>query len=182
MLDKMLIIAITFRYWKISVFKMRIGIYPGSFDPLTNGHLDIFERSKKICDKLIISAARNIQKNPLFSIEERTEILKECCIGKTCDVEIVSFDGLLVDFCQKKGVNFIIKGIRAINDYEYEYAIALMNRRLAPEIETVFLMAMSEYSFISSSMVKEVASYSGDVSTLVPPFVNKKLTEKFSKK
>ncbi len=161
---------------------MRIGIYPGSFDPLTNGHLDIFERSKKICDKLIITAARNIQKKSLFTLEERLEIIEECCSGYDCNVEIATFDGLLVDFCKEEGVSLIIKGIRAINDYEYEYAIALMNRRLAPEIETIFLMARSEYSFISSSMVKEVASYGGDISTLVPPFVDNKLTEKFSKK
>lgn len=160
---------------------MRIGIYPGSFDPLTNGHLDIFERSQKICDKLIITAARNIQKNPLFSIEERLEIIKKCCESDECEIEITTFDGLLVDFCREKGVDFIIRGIRALNDYEYEYAIALMNRRLAPAIETIFLMARSEYSFISSNMVKEVASYGGDVSTLVPPFVNQKITEKFSR-
>ena len=160
---------------------MRIGIYPGSFDPLTNGHLDIFERSKKICDKLIITAARNIQKNALFSIDERLDILRKCCNGDDCSIEITTFDGLLVDFCKKNGVNFIVRGIRAINDYEYEYAIALMNRRLAPEIDTIFLMARSEHSFISSNMVKEVASYGGDISTLVPPFVNQKITEKFSK-
>ncbi|MCU0820872.1 MAG: pantetheine-phosphate adenylyltransferase [Spirochaetes bacterium] len=160
---------------------MRIGIYPGSFDPLTNGHLDIFERSKKICDKLIITAARNIHKNALFSIEERLAILRECCKGDDCSIEITTFDGLLVDFCKQNGVNFIVRGIRAINDYEYEYAIALMNRRLAPDIETIFLMARSEYSFISSNMVKEVASYGGDISTLVPPFVNQKITKKFSK-
>ncbi len=159
---------------------MRIGIYPGSFDPLTNGHLDIFERSKKICDKLIITAARNISKKPLFTIEERLEILEKCCDSGSSKVEIATFDGLLVDFCKENGVNFIIRGIRAIVDYEYEYAIALMNKKLAPEIDTIFLTANSDYSFISSNMVKEVASYGGDISSLVPQFVNKKITKKFS--
>ncbi|MBP7583439.1 MAG: pantetheine-phosphate adenylyltransferase [Spirochaetes bacterium] len=154
---------------------MRIGIYPGSFDPLTNGHLDIIERSKKICDRLIIAVARNSAKNALFSIDERLEILRECCRCEGSEIGIVSFDGLLADYCKDNGVNFIVRGLRAIVDFEYEYAIALMNKKLAPDIETVFMMSRGEYSFISSNIVKEVASYGGDVSTLVPQFVQKKL-------
>jgi pantetheine-phosphate adenylyltransferase len=158
---------------------MRIGIYPGSFDPLTFGHFDIIERARNICDKLIIAAARNISKKPLFSIEERLEMISKCCVSMD-NVEIVTFDGLLADYCKKRKVAFIAKGIRSRMDLDYEYAVALINGRLAPEIETVFLLSRSEHSFISSSMVREVASYKGDVSSLVPQFVNQKLIEKFS--
>jgi pantetheine-phosphate adenylyltransferase len=160
---------------------MRIGIYPGSFDPLTNGHLDISDRAKKLCDRLIIAIAKNSAKHPVFSVEERVEMLKTCCKCENDHVEITSFDGLLVDFCRKKGVTFIIRGLRAIVDFEYEYAIALLNKTLAPEIETVFLLSRSEYSFISSNMVKEVASYGGDITSLVPQFVHKKLQERFAR-
>lgn len=160
---------------------MRIGIYPGSFDPLTNGHLDVFQRSRKICDKLIIAAALNISKDPLFTVEERLDMLKKCCLTGDGTVEIATFDGLLADYCIKNNINIIIRGIRAIVDYEYEYAVALMNKRLAPEIETIFLMADSEYSFVSSRIVKEVAFYGGEISTLVPQFVYQKLTEKYSR-
>jgi len=160
---------------------MRIGIYPGSFDPLTNGHLDITERAKKICDKLIIAVAKNSAKHPLFSVDERIGMLRECCKCENDQVEIASFEGLLVDFCRQKGVSFIIRGLRAIVDFEYEYAIALLNKTLAPEIETMFLLSKSEYSFISSNMVKEVAAYGGDITSLVPQFVHKKLREKYSR-
>ena len=158
---------------------MIIGIYPGSFDPLTNGHLDILERSRKMCDKLIIAVARNISKKPLFTIEERLDIIDK---SYNCDdgVEIVTFDGLLVEYCKNNNVTFIVRGVRAIIDFEYEHAVALMNRQLAPNIETIFLMAKSEYSFLSSSMIKEVALYGGNVTSLVPQFVNQKLIEKFS--
>jgi len=158
---------------------MRIGIYPGSFDPLTFGHLDIIERTGNICDKLIIAAIRNIAKKPLFSIEERLEMIRTCCASMK-NIEIVTFDGLLADFCKERDVNFIVKGIRNSMDIDTEYAIALMNRRLAPKTETILLLAGSEHSFISSSMVKEVASYGGDVTSAVPQFVNQKLIQKFS--
>jgi pantetheine-phosphate adenylyltransferase len=161
---------------------MRIGIYPGSFDPLTNGHLDIIERSKQICDKLIVAVAVNSAKKSLFTMDERLEMLREC--GRSCEkckIEVVMFDGLLVDYCTANHVNFIIRGLRAIVDFEYEYAIALMNQRLAPQIETIFMMSRGEYSFISSNMVKEVASYGGDVSTLVPQFVQEKLKSAYSR-
>jgi pantetheine-phosphate adenylyltransferase len=158
---------------------MRIGIYPGSFDPLTNGHLDIIERSKQICDKLIIAVARNSAKVSLFDIEERLEILHECCSCYGDQIEIATFQGLLVDFCTERNIAFIIRGLRAIVDFEYEYAIALMNRKLAPDIETIFLIGRAEYAFLSSNIVKEVASYGGNISTLVPQFVQDRLSEKF---
>lgn len=159
---------------------MRIGIYPGSFDPLTNGHLDIIERAKQICDRLIIAIAKNSAKQPLFTVQERLEMLERCCHCEGSSVETVAFEGLLVDFCRAQGVSLIFRGLRAIVDFEYEYAIALMNKKLAPGIETVFLMAQSEYSFVSSNMVKEVASYGGDITSLVPQFVNEMLQHRFS--
>lgn len=160
---------------------MQIGIYPGSFDPLTCGHLDIIKRATQLFDKLIVAIARNSEKSPLFSVEERLAMLEECCkdISK---VEITSFDGLLAEYCRKNNISFIVRGLRAIVDFEYEYAIALMNKELAPSVETIFLMSKSEFSFVSSKMVKEVASYGGDISRLVPPFVNSKLKEKFQSK
>ena len=157
---------------------MQIGIYPGSFDPLTCGHLDIIKRATQLFDKLIVAIARNSEKFPLFAVEERLAMLQECCkdISK---VEITSFDGLLAEYCKKNNINFIVRGLRAIVDFEYEYAIALMNKELAPSVETIFLMSKSEFSFVSSKMVKEVASYGGDISRLVPQFVGSKLKEKF---
>jgi len=159
---------------------MRIGIYPGSFDPLTNGHLDIIGRAKQICDRLIIAIAKNSAKQPLFSVQERLEMISRCCHCEGSSVDTVAFEGLLVDFCRAQGVSLIFRGLRAIVDFEYEYAIALMNKKLAPGIETVFLMAQSEYSFVSSNMVKEVASYGGDITSLVPQFVNEMLQHRFS--
>jgi len=157
---------------------MQIGIYPGSFDPLTCGHLDIIKRATQLFDRLVVAIARNSEKFPLFSVEERLAMLSECCrdISK---VELTSFDGLLAEYCKKNNINFIVRGLRAIVDFEYEYAIALMNKEIAPSVETIFLMSKSEFSFVSSKMVKEVAGYGGDISRLVPEFVNKKLKEKF---
>ncbi len=159
---------------------MRIGIYPGSFDPLTNGHLDIIERARRICDHLLVAVAKNSAKKSLFSIDERLEMLERCCSCERNGIEIVTFDGLLAEYCKKRSVNFIVRGLRAIVDFEYEYAIALMNKKLAPDIETVFMMSKGEFSFISSNIVKEVASYGGDVSSLVPQFVQQKLRNRFS--
>ncbi len=159
---------------------MRIGIYPGSFDPLTKGHLDVIERSIGLCDRLIVAVAKNSAKKALFSVEERIEIINNCCknIG---NVEVATFEGLLVDYCKKEGVSFIVRGLRSTTDFEYEYSIATANRNLAPEIETVFIMTKGEYFFISSNIVKEIASYQGDITTLVPHFVVKKLQKKYSK-
>lgn len=146
---------------------------------MTLGHLDIIERARNICDKLIIAAALNISKKPLFSIEERLEMIRHSCTSMN-NIEIVTFNGLLADFCKERNVNFIAKGIRNRMDIDYEYAVSIMNRKLAPETETIFLLSRSEHSFISSSMVKEVASYGGDITSVVPQFVKQKLIEKFS--
>jgi len=159
---------------------MRIGIYPGSFDPLTYGHLDIIERAVKICDKLIVGIFVNSAKNSLFSEEEREVILKRCCSEICQDIEIVSFNGLLVDYCKDNNVSCMIRGLRAVSDFEYEITIASLNRRLAPDIETIFLMGKDENLFISSSLVKEIAAYNGDISTLVHPYVIEKIHQKIS--
>ena len=157
---------------------MRIAIYPGSFDPVTNGHLDIIKRAKGLCDRLIVAVAVNSSKIPLFSVEERIEMLKKCCSSLEW-IEIKSFNGLLVDFCRKNDISIIIRGLRATADFEYEYAITLMNKKLADDIETIFLMADTEYSFVSSRIVKEVASFHGDITNLVPDFIIPQLKSKF---
>lgn len=155
---------------------MLVGIYPGSFDPLTYGHLDIIERALNICDKLVVGVLINSSKGSLFTVEERVEILKECCKDFNT-IEVISFGGLLVDYCKENGVNSIIRGLRAVSDFEYEITLASINRRLAPDIETIFLMGRDENLFISSSLVKEVARYHGDISTLVPPFVASRIQQ-----
>lgn len=142
-------------------------VYPGSFDPITNGHLDLIDRAAKLCDRLIVTVLRNEQKHPLFTLEERMDMLREVVQGYP-NVEVDSFDGLLVAYAQAKGARVVVRGIRAISDYEYELQMALMNRRLSPEIETVFLMAGEAYSFISSRLVKEVIGLGGNISGLVP--------------
>jgi pantetheine-phosphate adenylyltransferase len=157
----------------------RIGIYPGSFDPCTNGHLDIIRRAAAVFDLLYVAVARNSEKKPLFSIDERLEILNECCHGNST-IRVTFFDGLLADFCIKNGVSFIVRGLRATADYEFEHSIALMNKKLAPECETIFFMADLQYSFVSSRLIKEVALNGGDVSTLVPPTVVSRLLRKIS--
>lgn len=144
-----------------------IALYPGSFDPLTNGHIDLVARAARLFDNLILAVVHNPAKNPLFSVEERIEMLQEVA-ARYENVEVDSFQGLLVNYAQQRNATVLIRGIRAISDYEYELQMALMNRRLQPEMETVFLMASEEYSFVSSRMVKEVYSLGGDVSGLIP--------------
>jgi pantetheine-phosphate adenylyltransferase len=157
-----------------------IAIYPGSFDPITNGHLDLIQRGSRLFDRLIVSILRNERKEPLFTVEERAEMLREV-VGEYPNVEVDSFDGLLVDYAAARSATVLLRGIRAISDYEYELQMALMNRRLRPEIETVFLMANEAYSFISSRLVKEVFSLGGDIAGLAPPLVEARMRAKSSK-
>jgi len=157
-----------------------IAVYPGTFDPVTNGHIDLVERSLRIFDELIIAIAANPKKTPLFSLGERISIFREVT-GMYKNVIIEGFDGLLVDYVRQKNAVGIIRGLRAVSDFEYEMQMALMNRRLDSKIETVFLMPNQEYSFITSTIVKEAASYGGDVSSLVPKAVVDKLNKKFGK-
>lgn len=153
-------------------------IYPGSFDPITSGHLDLIARGARLADRLIVAILRNENKQPLFSIEERADMLREVLSGYP-NVEVDSFDGLLVDYAAKRNAGLILRGIRAISDYEYELQMALMNRRLRPEIETVFLMSGEAYSFISSRLVKEIIRFGGNISGLVPPAVEARLKNRF---
>ncbi|MFA4016454.1 MAG: hypothetical protein RUDDFDWM_001564 [Candidatus Fervidibacterota bacterium] len=152
-------------------------IYPGTFDPITNGHLDVIERAAKIFEHLIVAVATNPSKRPLFTLEERTEMVREAC-AHIKNVTVEQLDGLLVEFARKKGVRVIIKGLRAISDFDYEFQMASMNRKLAPEIETIFIMTSLEYAYLSSSIVKEVAMLGGCVNGLVPPPVLRRLEAK----
>ncbi len=149
-------------------------LYPGTFDPPTNGHVDLIQRGSRIFDQLTVAILINPVKNPLFTVEERAEMIKEVT-SSLGNVSVATFNGLMVDFAREQGATAVLRGIRAISDYEYEFQMALMNRRLAPEIETVFLQPAGRYSFVSSRMVKEVFSLHGDVSGLVPPNVLKRL-------
>lgn len=151
-----------------------VALYPGSFDPITNGHLDLIQRGSALFDRLIVAILRNDEKRPLFSLDERVEMLHEVT-GEFPNVEVGSFGGLLVDYAAERGASVILRGIRAVSDYEYELQMALMNRRLRPEVETVFLMAGEAYSFISSRLVKEVIRLGGDIGDLVPPTIEGRL-------
>jgi pantetheine-phosphate adenylyltransferase len=155
-------------------------LYPGTFDPPTNGHVDLILRGSKLFEHLVVAVLNNPGKNPLFPVSERVEMLQEAT--RTVDnVSVATFDGLMVDFARSIGASAVLRGIRAITDYEYEFQMALMNRRLAPEIETVFLQPAGRYSFVSSRMVKEVFSFHGDISGLVPPNVLKRLRGRMPK-
>jgi pantetheine-phosphate adenylyltransferase len=155
-------------------------IYPGTFDPPTNGHVDLIQRGAKLFGHLTVAILINPVKDPLFTVEERVEMLTEVT-SSLGNVSVATFDGLMVEFARQQGASAVLRGIRAISDYEYEFQMALMNRRLAPEIETVFLQPAGRYSFISSRMLKEVFSFGGDVSGLVPPNVLKRLRGRMSK-
>lgn len=155
-----------------------VALYPGTFDPVTNGHLDLIQRSLEIFDYLIIGIAHNIRKAPLFSVEERLEMLRE--VTKEYDrTEVVHFDGLMVSYAKSRDVEVIVRGLRAVSDFEYELQMALMNRKLEDEIKTVFMMPSAEYSFLSSSFVKEICRLGGKISCLVPGFVETQLRQKF---
>ena len=154
-------------------------LYPGTFDPPTNGHVDLIQRGAKIFDHLTVAVLNNPGKNPIFSPEERAEMLREAT-SSLSNVSVATFDGLMVEFARRQGATAVLRGIRAISDYEHEFQMALMNRRLAPEIETVFLQPAGRYSFVSSRMVKEVFSFGGDVTGLVPPNVLKRLRSRIN--
>jgi pantetheine-phosphate adenylyltransferase len=159
---------------------MRTAIYPGSFDPLTNGHLSIIQRALQMFDRVIVAVAVNPKKVPLFSEEERKELIRQACPDPRMEVD--AFQGLLVEYAKARGVNVLLRGLRAVSDFEYEFQLANMNRKLAPGIETVFMMTGEDYFYVSSQLVREVASFGGDVQALVPPDVWKALRAKYAKK
>ena len=152
-------------------------IYPGSFDPLTNGHLDLIERGSKIFEELVVAILRNSEKDPLFTLEERRDMLEQM-VRKYDNVRVDTFDGLLVDYAMRQNAKAVLRGIRAISDYEFELQMALMNRKLQPQLETVFMMPAEAYSYLSSRLVKEVFRLGGSVRGLVPELVEQRLTEK----
>ncbi len=154
-----------------------LAIYPGSFDPITSGHLDLIERGSQLFDHLIVAVLTNIEKGPLFTVEERVEMLRQVTAGFK-NVSVDTFSGLLVDYAMRKKARVILRGIRAFSDYEYELQMALMNRKLEPGLETVFLMPAESYSYVSSRLVKEIFRHGGSVRGLVPPLVEERLHQK----
>jgi len=158
----------------------RIAIYPGTFDPITNGHIDIIRRAATIFEKVIVTLAVNSGKAPLFSLDERLDFTRRSVVGIE-GIEVMSFNGLVVDFAHEAGANVIIRGLRAISDFEYEFQIALMNRKLQPKVDTVFLMPDERYTYLSSSLVKEIARHRGKIDCFVPALVNDALIAKFAK-
>jgi len=161
-----------------------IAVYPGTFDPITNGHLDILERALALFDRVIVTIASNPRKQPLFTAEERTDFIRDAMkeLGHDARLDYAIFDGLLVDFCRSRGATVIVRGLRALADFEYEFQFAHMNRRLAPGVESVFLMTDERNHYVSSSLVKEVAGLGGDVTGLVPPQVQRALARKYNGK
>ena len=159
---------------------MKRAIYPGSFDPVTNGHLDVVERARKLFDEIIVAVAHNDEKQPLFSLEERLDFLKQT-VGKIDNVRVAQFEGLLIQFAVKEKANAVIRGLRAVSDFEFEFQMALMNRKLESAVETIFLMPKEEYTYLSSRLVKEIARLGGDVSKFVPAVVASSLGKKFKK-
>ncbi len=157
----------------------KIAIYPGSFDPITNGHLDIIKRIKFLFDRIVIAVNDNPLKSFLFTASERVEMIKEV-LNDFSGIEVESFQGLLVRYAENKGARFIVRGLRALSDFEYEFQMDLMNRKLNPQIETVYLMTRQSYSYLSSSIIKEIIKLGGDTPSLIPDLVRKRLREKFS--
>jgi len=169
---------------------MRIGVYPGTFDPITNGHIDIIRRASKMLDRLIVGAARNPGKGPMFSLDERSEMVRDELLavhednrrtGHECEIEVTSFDNLLIHFAQENNARFIIRGLRAVSDFDYEFQMVGMNARLNPEIETVFLMASEKHQFIASRLVKEIAILGGEIHQFVPPRVEQRVRAAIAK-
>ena len=154
-----------------------VAIFPGSFDPITNGHLDLIARGSRLVERLIVAVLRNESKQALFSVEERIEIVREV-VRPFPKVQVESFDGLLVDYAASRGANLILRGIRAVSDYEYELQMAMMNRKLNPNVETVFMMPAVAYSYLSSRLVREIAQLGGPITGLVPPLVEERLRAK----
>jgi len=159
---------------------MRRAIYPGSFDPVTNGHLDVIERARKLFDEVVVAVAHNDEKQPLFSLKERLDLLRETA-GKINNVRIADFDGLLVEFARAERAGAVIRGLRAVSDFEFEFQMALMNRKLETAVETIFLMPKEEYTYLSSRIVKEIARLGGNVSAFVPAPVARALKNKLQK-
>jgi pantetheine-phosphate adenylyltransferase len=160
------------------MFKKNVAVYPGSYDPLTNGHIDIIERGLKIFDKIIVAVLKNPAKTYLFSLEERCQILKNVFKNRE-KIETVHFEGLLVDFVKERGITTIVRGLRAISDFEIEFQMALMNRKIEPRIETIFFVPSEAYSFLSSKLVKEIYLLGGEVPSMLPAIVDRKLKEKY---
>ena len=158
-----------------------VAIYPGSFDPITSGHLDLIDRASKLADCLIVAVLQNSDKQPLFSVEERMDMLREV-VAPYPNTQVDSFQGLLVDYARQRNAHLVVRGIRAISDYEFELQMALMNRRLWPELETVFLMANEAHSFVSSRLVKDLFRLGGEISGFVPPTVERRLKERMAAK
>ena len=156
---------------------MRTAIYPGSFDPLTNGHLDVIERAVKLFDHVIVAVAKNESKQPLFALEERVELVRRC-IKHISNAEVDSFDGLLVEYANQRNAQAIVRGLRAISDFEFEFQLALMNRKLNEKVETIFMMPKDTYTFLSSRIIKEIARLGGDITAFVPPQVRTVLLQK----
>jgi pantetheine-phosphate adenylyltransferase len=160
---------------------LNIFVYPGSFDPVTNGHLDIIDRAAKLCDKLIVAVLINRTKTPAFTIEERASFIEEVLVGRD-NIEVIPFSGLLVDFMKKHNATTVVKGLRAVSDFEYEFQMALLNKKLYPSIETLFMMTNVEYSYLSSSAVRELASYGGNIKDLVPDIIIDRVYGKYKNK
>ena len=158
---------------------MRIAIYPGSFDPLTNGHLDVVQRAAKLFDRVIVAVAKNESKHPLFGLDEREALVKKA-VAHLPQVETDAFDGLLVEYATARKASAIVRGLRAVSDFEFEFQMALMNRKLDEHIETIFMMPKDTYTFLSSRIVKEIARFGGDVSAFVPPHVQAALQKKLT--
>ena len=157
----------------------KIAVYPGSFDPITNGHMDIIRRALRVFDKIVVAVANNPAKKPLFTMQERVDMIREA-VGENPRVVVDAFDGLLVNYCKKVGARVIIRGLRALSDFEYEFQLALINRKLNREIDTIFMMTGFSWFYVNSSIVKEAASLGGSITGMVPECVERRLKEKFA--